>query len=192
MLECTDSETMLNILPIAADISKRTYQHALGWGLIDDEVTRCQLQTAAQSGWLRFHVLYLDDAPCAFQYGFQYQGTYYLKTMGFDPDLRKSHTGTVLFLKIINHLCEDPAVDCFDFGYGDAVYKRRFAREHWDEATLYMFAPRVYPVFINSIRTVVTGLSLGMRWAVQKIGVEGKIKQKWRRLLQKSQKSDSK
>jgi hypothetical protein len=192
MLECTDSQTMLNVLPISADISKRTYQHALGWGLMDDAVTRRQLQTVARSGWLRFHVLYLDDAPCAFQYGFQYQGTYYLKTMGFNPDLRKSHIGTVLFLKIIECLCEDPAVDRFDFGYGDAEYKRRFATEHWDEATLYMFAPRAYPAFVNSIHTVVNGLSLGMRWLVHKAGVEGKIKQKWRRRLQKSQNADSK
>lgn len=184
--ECRDAETLTDILPMAAAISQKTYQHALGWGLVNDEATYNRLQMAAQQGWLRFHVLCLNERPCAFQYGYQYQGTYYLQTMGFDPELRNLHAGTVLFLKIIEQLCNDPEVDLLDFGYGDAEYKRRFGTTQWDEATLYMFAPRIYPVLVNSVHTVFKGLSCLMQWSVQKAGVEGAIKQQWRRLLQKS------
>ncbi|MHC5086401.1 MAG: hypothetical protein ACYSN9_01140, partial [Planctomycetota bacterium] len=100
--------------------------------------------------------------------------------------------GTALFLKILEQLCRDSSVDCIDFGYGDAAYKRRFGTKYWYESTVYMFAPRVRPVLVNSIQTAVRGFSIGMRWTARKVGIEGMIKQKWRRLLQKSQKSDSK
>ena len=159
---------------------------------MDDVTTRRQLQVAANSGLLHLHVLYLDDKPCAFQLGFQYGSTYFLQKMGFDRDFKKGCVGTVLFLKITDQLCKDPNVDCLDFGFGDADYKRRFGTKHWNESMVYMFAPRVYPVLVNLIYTIVNGLSIGMRWVVHKAGVEGKIKQKWRRLLQKSRNSDSK
>lgn len=185
VFECSSAEGLQGVMTMAADISRQTYQHALGWGFVYDDSTRHQLEIAVRHGWLRFHVLSLGETPCAFQYGFQYQGTYYLQAMGFDPALRKWHIGTVLFLKIIEKLCEDPNVECFDFGYGDAEYKRRFGTKHWDEATMYVFAPRFYPVLVNSFHAVVGGLSAGMRCAVQKSGLENKIKQYWRRILQK-------
>lgn len=191
LVECTDLQTLTKTLPAAAEVSRQTYQNALGWGLRNDTAVRLQLQTAAQLGWLYLHMLYLDDAPCAFQLGFRYRGTYFLQQMGFLPELKKLHIGTVLFLHVVERLCHDSSVNHFDFGFGDAEYKRRFATEHWNEATLYMFAPRVYPILVNSIHAAVGGLSTGMRWAFQKAGVEGKIKQLWRRRLQMRPDSDT-
>ena len=186
ILECLDVKSMSDVLPKAEAISQKTYQHALGWGFVNDVQTRHQLEVAAQSGWLRFHVLLLDEIPCAFQYGFCCQGTYYLKTMGFDPEYGKLHAGTVLFLKIIEKLCRDPETDCFDFGYGDAEYKRRFGNVQWDEATVYIYARRFYPMLVNLIHGTIRAVSVGMRWIVHKTGSEGRIKQLWRRLLRKN------
>ncbi|MHC4986978.1 MAG: GNAT family N-acetyltransferase [Planctomycetota bacterium] len=185
LAECTDAGSMPEILSHAAAISSRTYQHGLGCGLIDDAPTRKQLTTAAENGWLQLHVLYLNDEPCAFQFGLRYEGRYFLQQMGFNPDLKQWHAGTVLFLKVLERLCEDPEVNCFDFGFGDAEYKKRFGTNYWEESTLYLYAPRVYPVFVNMLHATVSGLSEGMRFLAQKTGIEGKIKRKWRNLLQK-------
>jgi len=101
--------------------------------------------------------------------------------------MKQWHLGTVLFLKVFDQLCRDPEVNCFDFGFGDAEYKRRFGTKHWDEATLYLFAPRAYPVLVNTIRTAVSGVSEGMRLLARKTGIEEKIKRKWRNVLQEGQ-----
>jgi hypothetical protein len=183
LVECRDADTLQQILPDAAAVSARTYQRALGWGLSDDADTRQQLLTAARHGWLCLHVLYLDDTPCAFQLGLRSRQTYYLQSMGFDPALKQWHLGTVLFLKILEQLCQDPRIDCLDFGFGDAEYKRRFGSEYWDESTVYVFARRVYPLLINLIYTAVSDTSEAMRFLAKKFGLEGKIKQTWRHLL---------
>lgn len=189
LAECSNVDSLPEILSDAVSVSSQTYQYALGWGLRDDPVTQQQLITASHNGLLRLHVLYLDDEPKAFQLGLQSQGTYFLQSMGFDPEMRKWHLGTGLFLRVLERLCEDPSVDRFDFGFGDAEYKRRFASKQWEEATVYMFAPRPYPILVSSIHNTVSGISRGVRRVVQQAGIESKIKQKWRRFLQKSQRS---
>lgn len=191
LVQCRDADTLSQILPDAAAVSSRTYQNALGCGLSDDMVTRTQLITAARHGWLCLHVLYLDDKPCAFQLGLQNRRTYYLQSMGFDPTMKQWHLGTVLFLQILEQLCMNPEVDCFDFGFGDAEYKRRFGSEYWDESTVYLFAPRLYPVLINVLYMVVSDASEAMRLLAKKSGIDGKIKRKWRTLLPEKRQPNS-
>lgn len=189
LAECSNADSLPEILSDAVSVSSHTYQYALGWGLRSDPATHQQLITASNNGWLRLHVLYLDNEPKAFQLGLQYQGTYFLQSMGFDPEMRKWHLGTGLFLRVLEQLCEDPSVERFDFGFGDAEYKRRFASKQWDEATIYMFAPRTYPILVSSVHNAVSGISRGVQRIVQQAGIESKIKQKWRRFLQKSHSS---
>jgi hypothetical protein len=186
LIECTDPEMVSMTLHDAAAVSSRTYQHALGSGLLDDANTRKLLFTAAQNGWLCLHVLYLNEQPCAFQLGLRYHGMYFLQTMGFDPAKKQRNLGTALFLKVLDQLCQDPAVKYLDFGFGDAEYKRRFGTEYWDEAAVYLFAPKAYPMLINVIHTTVSDVSEGLRVLARKSGFEGKIKRKWRTLLQRT------
>jgi len=180
-------ENMLEeAITIAAEISSRTYQHALGSGFVDDNSMRSRLTTAAKHGWLRLHILFINDKPCAFQLGLQYQRTYFLSQIGFDPEWKQWRIGTTLFLKVLEDLCSDPVVDSLDFGFGDAQYKRSYADEHWLEATVYIFAPRFYPMLVNSLYSSVTGLSLWMSSMSRKIGFERWAKRQWRNLLQRS------
>lgn len=186
LAECTDPKMVSMALPDAAAVSSKTYQYALGSGLCDDTNTRKQLITSAQHGWLSLHVLYLNEQPCAFQLGLRYNETYFLQTMGFDPTMKQRNLGTALFLKILDQLCQNPEIKYLDFGFGDAEYKRRFGTEYWDESAVYLFAPRVYPMLINVIHTVVSDVSEGLRVLAKKSGFEAKIKRKWRGFLSKT------
>ena len=191
LAECRDANALPETLSQVETISERTYQHALGWGLVNDAKTRKQLLTAAGNGRLRLHLLYLNDEPCAFQLGLQYEKKYFLKQMGFNPDMKKWHPGTALFLKVLDRLCSDPDVHDFDFGFGDAEYKKRFATQHWDETSLYVFAPRVYPVLVNMTHTMICGFSESVRRLIRKTGIEEYIKRKWRNRLQEKRHSHS-
>jgi hypothetical protein len=173
-------------LSVASKISQRTYQYVLGAGLLDNSQTRSMMATAARHGWLRLHILFINDKPCAFQWGLQYGKTYFLGQLGLDPAWRQLNAGTVLFVRVLEELCRNPSVELFDFGFGDAQYKHSYGNKQWAEASVYMFAPRSYPILVNSLNSLMTGLSLGMSSLARKIGFERWVKRRWRNLLQKS------
>jgi hypothetical protein len=75
-----------------------------------------------------------------------------------------------------------------DYGFGDAPYKQRLGTTSWQEASVYIFAPRLYPIFTNMLHSSIKGVSLGMSYCMRKIGFQNWVKRRWRNLLQ----SDSK
>lgn len=167
----------------AAGISSKTYQHALGAGIINDEQTRRRIRTAAAHGWFAGNILLAGDKPCAFQLGLRYGSVYYMVNIGYDPEFHSYKTGTVLFLKVLESLCEDPAISKIDFYFGDAEYKKCYGTEHWQEACVYIFAPRMYPMAVNALRLSVAGVNNGLARVVQKTGGADLVKRKWRDLL---------
>ncbi|MHC4569943.1 MAG: GNAT family N-acetyltransferase, partial [Planctomycetota bacterium] len=151
---------------LAAEISSRTYQSALGAGIVNDEQTRHRIRTAARRGRFDGSLLFAGDKPCAFQL-----------------DLSSYGTGTVLFLKVLESLCQDPAIHTIDFYFGDAGYKRHYGTEHWPEACVYVFAPRRYPMTVNALRCSVAGVNAGLAHIAKKIGGTNRLRRTWRGLL---------
>lgn len=176
----TSPEDAAEFLRLAADISVKTYQNALGAGLTNDRKTRDQITAAAQHGWFCGHVLFAGDTACAFQLALHYGNVYYMENIGYDPAFSSYKPGLILFLRVLEGLCADSSVDTVDFYFGDAEYKNRFDTEHWPEACVCMFAPRLYPMFINALRCATTGLNTGLRYIVNKTGSVARIKRKWR------------
>jgi len=170
----------------ASTISARTYKYALGCGLMDNASTRILLTTAARKGWLRAYVLYIGDEPCAFRFALHYGRIYFADGIGFDPKWSKFRVGTLLFLKVLENLCRDDTVDCYDFGFGDAEYKSSYGSNQWSEGSLYIFAPRIYPVFINIMRIFFLALNESLKCILKKFGFIDWVKRHWRSLLQKT------
>jgi len=172
------------LITAASQISTQTYQQTLGSGFDDDERTRKLIETAARRGWLRAHVLYVGDEPCAFQCGLQYKKTYFLEKIGYSSQWGKYNVGSVLFLNVLHELCEEGAIETIDFGFGDADYKCSYGDKDWPEASVYIFAPRLYPLFINILQTSMVGISLGLESILSRTGLISPIKRRWRNLLQ--------
>ena len=171
---------------LAAEISSRTYQHALGVGVVNDEQTRHRIRTAAARGWFDGSLLFAGDKPCAFQLGLRYKQVYYMASVGYDPALRSYGTGTVLFLKVLESLCQDPAIQAIDFYFGDADYKRSYGTEHWPEACVYVFAPRRYPMTVNVLRCSVAGVNASLARITKRIGGTNRLRRTWRDLLKRA------
>lgn len=170
-------------MQIAANISSGTYQGALGVGIVNDERTRSLLTAAATHGRFRGHVLLAGDKPCAFQLGLCYERIYYLVNMGYDPVFRPYQPGTVLFLRFLESLCDDPSTDVVDFYFGDAWYKKHYGTDHWPEACVHLFASRMHLIFLNVLRNSTTYVDAGLKRIVNKIGAEDWIKRRWRNVL---------
>jgi hypothetical protein len=172
------------VISIASEISAKTYKHALNVGFRDDYLTRSLLTKAAKQERLRAYVLYAGGKPCAFEFGIEYGNVFFPEHIGYDPLLRSCSPGTVLFIRVVEDLIENSNMRVFDYGFGAAAYKERFGTKSWSEASVYIFAPRLYPVIINILRSSVRSLNVGLQYVVQKIGSVGWIKRQWRHLLQ--------
>ncbi len=162
-------------------ISGSTYQSALGVGVVDGPEFRSRLLASAEHGWFRCHILYVRDKPVAYRLALKYGRIYFGDGIGYDPDWRDYNVGTISLLKTIEELGAQGDVDYYDFGFGDADWKRMSGAEQWSEiASLCIFATRPIPCCINMLYTATTWLSGAAEWlAKNTIGVN-RVKRKWR------------
>ena len=109
---------------------------------------------------------------------------YYSVSIGYDPAFKSYRVGTILFLKVLESLCNDHSIDTIDFYFGDAEYKNHYGTEHWPEASVYIFAPRLKLIFINILQSFTVLVNGILEYIVGKIGAVDWIKRKWRNLLQ--------
>ena len=58
-------------------------------------------------------------------------------------------------MRVIADACDDPALETFDFGPGDAPYKQRFANASRLERNAVIFAPSFRARRINATRTAI-------------------------------------
>jgi len=188
MITYSKEDELDEAIKAASQISAKTYQNAMGCGFVDDFRTRTLLSVAAKLGWLRAHILYIDDEPSAYRFALHHGRTYFADGIGFDPKWSKWRVGTVLFMNVIEDLCKDSAVEYYDFGFGDADYKRSYGDKQWQEASVYIFAARPYPIFVNMLRTSTMGLNASLEYILNKTGLVGWVKRRWRNLLQKDSK----
>jgi CelD/BcsL family acetyltransferase involved in cellulose biosynthesis len=89
----------------------------------------------------------------------------------------------VLQLRMIEELCADPTVSLLDMGFGDADYKRRLGNRSWQEAEVVVYAARLRPLLINAARSGCAAASAALVAVVQRAGLLGDLKTRWRRRL---------
>lgn len=122
-------------------ISDRTYQkRQLGLGLSRGGKLEAQLRFAAAQGGFLGHILYIDGAAVAFQYGFLYNKIYFIQQVGYDPAWGRSQPGSVLHLEALRDL-EHTKLDVklLDFGQGLTLFKERTTNERRVIVHYYLF-----------------------------------------------------
>jgi hypothetical protein len=158
-----------------------TYQRGMGVGFVkNDEMTR-RMMLAAEKHWLSSYVLYVASKPSAFWIGSIYKEVLYLQFTGFDPVLSKYELGTILLNHIINDMASNyPQVKRIDFGFGDALYKQRFANECWLESTIHIPSVTIKGISIGVLKTLDTKLSKSAAFLLKKVGLSERLKKMWR------------
>ena len=163
-------------------IAKKTYQRGLGAGFIKDDEYLRRLTFGNEQGWLRGVVLHIDSKPRAFWMGSVYRKVFHSEATGYDPEFRNYELGTLVFLKMAEYLCME-MVEAIDFGLGDALYKRRFGDEHWEEGNVLIFSPTFRGVKLNLTRTLLEGAALRARRLISRLGLEQRLKTLWKRKI---------
>lgn len=165
-------------------VAAKTYQRQIGAGLSDSEEFRQRFDFEARKGWLRIFVMQIEARPVAFWVGTVYKNTFHSDFTGYDPEFRNYNVGTVIFMKMVDHLCRE-GIATFDFGLGDAFYKRRFGTKQWTEATVRIFAPTWRNMGRNLLQVAIEGGPRCLKSVLARTPALQRIKTAWRRRLVK-------
>lgn len=169
-------------------ISRTTYQRGLGVGFVDNAETRNRLRLEAEKGWLRVHILYVANQPCAFWMGTLYQGTFHSDFMGYDPQYAKCSPGMFLIMRVIESFCSQNGngdLKELDFGFGDAQYKEVLGTDKWEEVPVLIFAPTLKGFALNVLQMQTALIDLLGRKTLGRTNLAARVKKMWRQRVRK-------
>jgi CelD/BcsL family acetyltransferase involved in cellulose biosynthesis len=78
-------------------------------------------------GWITLTTLNVGDDPVAWNYGFQFAGSWFWYMPTFNSAFQRYYPGLCLLGKIVEEACERPEINRVDLGLGAESYKQRFA-----------------------------------------------------------------
>jgi CelD/BcsL family acetyltransferase involved in cellulose biosynthesis len=81
----------------------------------------------SRSGWVVLSRMLVADRPIAWNYGFQFQGSWFWYQPTFDTSYERLSPGYCLLSKIISEACDQTEMRVIDLGLGAEGYKERFA-----------------------------------------------------------------
>ena len=83
----------------------------------------------SETGWLVLTRMMSGSKVFAWNYGFQFHGTWFWYQPTFDSDEEKYSPGFCLLAKLIEEAADDSALQIVDLGLGAEEYKERFANQ---------------------------------------------------------------
>ena len=90
----------------------------------------------SEVGWIALTRMMSGEKTFAWNYGFQFHGSWFWYQPTFDSDLERYSPGFCLLAKLIEEAAENPAFRLVDLGLGAEEYKERFANQ--SRETLYV------------------------------------------------------
>ena len=167
---------------VADQVAQRTYLRRLGASFVLTEPAVRKLRLLAERGLWRAYILYVHGAPAAYWVGTRYGTTFHLDYTGRDPAYSQFNpgTGTILFAKMVEDLCDATGVREIDFGFGDYPYKQRFGNDSEETETLLLFAPTISGMGLNLLRTALAWTEKGLAALLERLGLRARLKRFWR------------
>lgn len=123
----------------ARAVSRRTYQEIMfDAGLPEDDEDVAAMERAMNAGEARGFLLFVGEVPVAYLYCPCRDGVYEYQYVGFRPEYGQWSPGTVLLLRVLEHLFADPDAVAFDFteGAGEGSHKAFYATDSVDFETV--------------------------------------------------------
>jgi hypothetical protein len=132
----SEADQVPEFLDAAVAVSRESWQHrVLGERINNTPAAVAQFQDAAQRGLLRSYLLRAAGQPVAFAVAYQAYDNFHYTEVGFDEREKEHSPGTVLLHMALNDLHTFQRPKAFDFGLGDAQYKRRFGNRQDEQVT---------------------------------------------------------
>lgn len=123
----TDIIQIPHFLAAANEISKQSWQsRQFGLRIRNDESELRCLSILARQGFLRSYMWHVEDQPVAFAICHQHAGCFRYEEIAYNASFSALSPGETMLQQIVEDLYRNDPPRIFDFGGGDAEYKRRF------------------------------------------------------------------
>jgi len=164
-------------------VSDKTYQKKLlGRGLSSDGQVADQIRFAAARRSFLGQILYINDAPVAFQYGFLYGRTCFVEQVGYDPEWANRQVGSVLFFESLRDLeAMKSEVAMLDYGQGMTLFKERTTNEKQEVAHYYLFARNFHGFALYHAAKAMTGAKSVLSRVLEKLHLRERVRAVMRR-----------
>lgn len=177
IVRVTKPEQVADFVRHAHDVSQQTWQsRQLGLRIQNNESQAETLRVLARRGALRSYLLIRGETPIAFLIGNQSQGTFRYEEVGYDPQFADLSPGTVLLLHALEDILTSDPPEWFDFGAGDAGYKRLFANTRTNSGTVWLLRPGLESQFLVSTIALSHFGKVAMRAVAGRFGVQNTIR----------------
>lgn len=168
----------------AQEISKRSWQSdLLGLRIQNDEFETQVFTFLATQNALRAYLLWQDDTPVSFCIGTQHNEVFNYEEVGYDRDYSKKSPGQVLVIKMLEEMYEHDQPAVFDFGGGDAEYKRQFGTRISESGHVWLLRPGMRSKMIVGYLSGRRALSQTVRGTLAKFGLLDRVRKLSRRGL---------
>ena len=178
----TELNQLPDFLSAAHEISRNSWQSdLLGLRIHDDErEIECFTRLVGLEA-LRAYLLWRDGNPVSFCIGTQFNGVFDYEEVAYDRQYAKSSPGQVLVLKMIEDLFASNTPHVFDFGGGDAEYKRQFSNSESESGSVWLLRPGVRSRVIRSYLEGRRMLGQTARTALHRTGLKDHVRRLTRR-----------
>jgi hypothetical protein len=166
----------------AASIVSSTYQAALGIGVQDNENYRTFVREMASAGMLRGYIYLGRGEPVSYVLGDFEFGEFHLWATSFMPQYAKFSPGVLLLHDVFDDLVAEGAVR-FDFGHGDAQYKRMLSNIEQQEQDVEIYGKDLRASAQFVLRYSADYLRAHARRTLQRSGHLDQIRKRWRQRL---------
>ncbi len=179
--EFTGDDAPEELIRLGHAITSKGYQGPLGVGLQDTPLMRRVVGELSESRDLRAFLLMSGDEPVAHVFGSLFDGVYTLIATAFDPAYGGFRPGQLLLDHAYRTLGEE-GVRWFDYGFGDAEYKRQAGSNSWEEVSVDLFGRSARPAVAYALQAG-TGTLEGFARRVVGSGTVARLRKKARTLL---------
>lgn len=174
----TQPEQIPTFLAAANEVSKHSWQsRQFGLRIRNDQAERQQLGVLAHHGFLRSYLWWVEGQPAAFALCHQHAGCFRYEEIAYCAQFSPLSPGETMLQQIVEDLYRYESPRQFDFGGGDAEYKRRFGNRESRSQTVWLVPPtwrgRSLRAYLNACRAVRSTL----RTAVKATGLATKARQ---------------
>ncbi len=178
----TEVEQVPEFLARANEISKHSWQSdLLGLRVQNNDAELQFFVTLATQRGLRAYLLWKDDAAVSFCIGTQHNGVFSYEEVAYDRRFADSSPGHVMVIQMLDDLLAHRPPRVFDFGFGDAEYKRQFGTSVTQSGNVWLLPPGLKSKLLIGCWKGRSWLARSARAALAMTGLRQRIRQLTRR-----------
>ena len=174
----TNIDQIPAFLAAAHEISKQSWQsRQFGLRIRNDQSELEQLSVLARHGFLRSYLWQVEGEPAAFAICHQHADYFRYEEIAYCARFSPLSPGETMLQQIVEDLYRHDLPHRFDFGGGDAEYKRRFGNLESRSQTLWLVPPTWRAGSSLAYLNICRGLRSSVRGLVKTCGLATKARQ---------------